>query len=594
MQRVTIKPCGGGVVKDIPANELQPNEWSDALNMRFANGIAIRRDGVREGWGTPSVLPYALEAFVTSTGTRFMVYAGLEKVYANDGTTNSEITRYTDGKAISSITNATTTATLTTGTAHGLSTGNTVSVFGAFPAAYNGTFTITVTGASTFTYTMLSDPGGSATTVGQYSYNVTSNFTGDADDRWSIFVFNGVLILNHPVDGPYYWNGDVNTRMRRLPGWAAGECAYAMRPFKNYLIALGPTLAGTYNPHLIRWSASSEAGAIPTTWTASDTNDAGDTPQAAEASGYLVDGLSLGDDFILYKDDATFALQFIGLPAVFSLRRLPGKEGLHSRGCVVEIPKGAHVFMSNGDIRIHSGGSSESIAEGRIRNWINGLKDGTYSARSFLALHPAKCEVWVCFPSINESSCDVVAAWNYNDNTWGIFSIPSTTCAATGLIAAGVDSESWEDDPDPWYTDTTAWFEYLYSPNEQRLVLGLASTALGLADTGDTDLSENILWRLEKTGTTLEDNDSMKVITKSRPQISAVAGTVFLVYHATTLQASDPTIYPSAVTYTAGTSEWANRFSKQGRFLSVKYEGSSSGPVALRSYDVEFKKTGRF
>jgi hypothetical protein len=35
-------------------------------------------------------------------------------------------------------------------------------------------------------------------------------------------VFNGILILNNPVDGPYYWNGDITTRMRRLPGWAAG------------------------------------------------------------------------------------------------------------------------------------------------------------------------------------------------------------------------------------------------------------------------------------------------------------------------------------------------------------------------------------
>jgi len=73
---------------------------------------------------------------------------------------------------ISTITRVGTTATLTTTTAHGLSTGNTVYITQASPSQYNGTFTITVTGASTFTYTMSSDPGASAT--GGYLFGGTA------------------------------------------------------------------------------------------------------------------------------------------------------------------------------------------------------------------------------------------------------------------------------------------------------------------------------------------------------------------------------------------------------------------------------------
>ena len=72
------------------------------------------------------------------------------------------------GETISSITRVTTTATLTTAAAHGLSTGDVVTVVGALPSQYNGTFTITVTGATTFTYTMASTPGSSASPVGTY------------------------------------------------------------------------------------------------------------------------------------------------------------------------------------------------------------------------------------------------------------------------------------------------------------------------------------------------------------------------------------------------------------------------------------------
>lgn len=73
------------------------------------------------------------------------------------------------GAAISTITFATTTATLTTATAHGLSTGAVVTVSGATPAAYNGTFSITVTTTTAFTYTMLTNPGSNATPVGSYT-----------------------------------------------------------------------------------------------------------------------------------------------------------------------------------------------------------------------------------------------------------------------------------------------------------------------------------------------------------------------------------------------------------------------------------------
>ncbi len=54
--------------------------------------------------------------------------------------------------AVTSITRSGFVATVTTTAAHGASTGQNATIKGATPAAYNGTFPITVTGASTFTY----------------------------------------------------------------------------------------------------------------------------------------------------------------------------------------------------------------------------------------------------------------------------------------------------------------------------------------------------------------------------------------------------------------------------------------------------------
>ena len=63
---------------------------------------------------------------------------------------------------LASLTRVGTTATATK-VAHGWTTGQSVTIAGATPAGYNGTYTITVTSADTFTYVMAADPGSSAT-----------------------------------------------------------------------------------------------------------------------------------------------------------------------------------------------------------------------------------------------------------------------------------------------------------------------------------------------------------------------------------------------------------------------------------------------
>jgi hypothetical protein len=93
------------------------------------------------------------------------------------------------GQTISSITNSTTTATLTTAANHNLTTGAFVTVSGATPSAYNGTFSITVTGDTTFTYTMLTDPAGSATVVGSYKVGVWGQIGGGATGNGGDQVF---------------------------------------------------------------------------------------------------------------------------------------------------------------------------------------------------------------------------------------------------------------------------------------------------------------------------------------------------------------------------------------------------------------------
>ena len=93
--------------------------------------------------------------------------------------------------AISTITFSTTTATVTTVNNHGLKTGWSCTIAGATGAdasKYNGTFVITVTGLTTFTYTMTGTPGSNAVFTGHSTTTLT-----DASKNWTANQWAGYM-----------------------------------------------------------------------------------------------------------------------------------------------------------------------------------------------------------------------------------------------------------------------------------------------------------------------------------------------------------------------------------------------------------------
>ena len=107
---------------------------------------------------------------MTNTAGHFLVACnGVDPTMVYDGTEWFYIATTTTAQTINTITHVGAVATLTTASPHGLVTGNRVTISGATSSEYNGTYVITVTGASTFTYTMASTPATNATVVGSYT-----------------------------------------------------------------------------------------------------------------------------------------------------------------------------------------------------------------------------------------------------------------------------------------------------------------------------------------------------------------------------------------------------------------------------------------
>ena len=117
---------------------------------------------------------------------------GIDAALIYDGTDWIKVATTSTVFGITSITRVATLATLTTSAPHTLATNNQVTIAGAAPAAFNGTFVITVTGTNTFTYVMASTPATNATTVG--SYTVALYITGiNSNDFINVNLFKNRL-----------------------------------------------------------------------------------------------------------------------------------------------------------------------------------------------------------------------------------------------------------------------------------------------------------------------------------------------------------------------------------------------------------------
>jgi hypothetical protein len=144
----------------------------------------------------------------SNTGGKYLVACnGQDATLVYDGTNWFTIATTTTAQTISTLTHVTTTATMTTAAPHGLVTGNRITVTGATPAAYNGNFVITKTGASTLTYTMATDPAANASPVGTYT---TVGITGvDSSTFINVNLFKNRLWFTQK-DTMKVWYLDVN------------------------------------------------------------------------------------------------------------------------------------------------------------------------------------------------------------------------------------------------------------------------------------------------------------------------------------------------------------------------------------------------
>jgi hypothetical protein len=163
-----------------------------------------------------------VQTSITTAGGSFMpAVNGQDPMVVYDGTRWSRSATTSTAQTISSITRGGTgnlIATLTTAVAHGLVTGNTITVAGAVPAEFNGVYRVTVTGLTTLTYTMATAPSGNASTVG--TYTIRYFITGEDSENFetvNLFKERLYFVLKDSLDFCYLPVDSINGAVTKFP-----------------------------------------------------------------------------------------------------------------------------------------------------------------------------------------------------------------------------------------------------------------------------------------------------------------------------------------------------------------------------------------
>lgn len=564
-----------GLNADALSSELADGYVSDCDNVRFP-GVGAQRIGGGSVTTAYTGVPGWLGLLTTPTASHVVgigssTSAGSRVAYVHTiGGATSNITRYTEGVAITNMTASGTTVTVTA-PSHGLSTGNTVSVWGSVPTTYNvESASITVTGANAFTYTAASAPSTSpATTFGLYSAGTSRQTHTSYGDDATGGDYGGVMIVNLPDDGIYYWAGDTSIPMRKMPA-GRSEKADVARPFGRFIVRLAVTTSGTKYPFRVSWSNPAEPGSLPDTFTSASDNQAGniDKPEI----GRLVDCLPMGDDLILYGSRGRMVMRYLeNNNSVFAFTKLPGEEGVYSRNCIVDTPVG-HVFLSsNKHVLLHSGGATKDISDDRVQSIISGAEGINFR----LAVHPTRPEVWVMYaPSEVLGASDIPPnsslVWNWETNTWG------RSSAWGGWSALGVESS----------------FYCIQGNNFTKI--------------DDNKAAHSFTAYIEREGITAGDPHVVKNLQRSRPYVKTNGAwtplsDLILVEHGSSMHANTDATYASQVVYNVGTNSEAVSRATGGKYLAWKLSiGQTSANanagyhnITVRTADLEFTLGGR-
>ena len=294
-------------------------------------------------------------------------------------------------------------------------------------------------------------------------------------EKWNGVVFGGVPILNNGQDNPQMWVGTpgLTLKLQKLTAWPTTMSAKIIRSFNSYLVAFNikdTTFTPAILPHLVQWSNPAGPGTLPTSWAYGDPTVEGGRKDLPDInSGEIIEAMMLGSTMFIYKERSVWKMNYIGGQFIFQFDSFLPDIGILGARCVcMDLTGTRHVVVTQDDIIIHNGNTTQSILTDRQRITLFAAINKDTASTSFLFLNKAKDEIWFCFPEQGQAQPTRAMIWNAKTGIGAISFAPGITFrnAALGDVY-GINLEAWSDGSDAWADETGPWSQIF----RQRIVL---------------------------------------------------------------------------------------------------------------------------
>ena len=591
-----------GIIQDTPPYNIPQGAWSDGNNVRFLDNGVKKVAGYYEVMATCPFAPYYIHPYLTVDGIYYWIAYGETDIAVWDGTTWTDVTRQevltlngavtAGASSITVDTGAVLTSLAASGTLHiGVDddTANTYEKIN-YTARDTGTGVITLSGtlANNHSDNAIVTPADSTTTSDDdYGANTSSR-------RWTATNLNGLVVATNGFDTPQMWplSGGIpstGSPFIELRNWPSGESCKSLRSFRTFLIGLNWTRANN-EPRLVKWSTEAAFGNPPSTWDETDaTLDAGEY-ELSDTPGDIVDGLPLGDSFIIYKEDAIYVMNYVGTPYIFSFKLLSPTIGALSKNAIAEF-EGGHFFIGNSDCYVCNGQTVTAILPNRMRRAMFDTLNGDNYQKCFVAADYVRNEMLACFPSGSSSVVDKALIWNWKDNTLSFRDLPDTSFINSGIIDITAGA-TWDASTEYWDTGSGAWGERNYDNVVKNLVFAdVTNTKMYRDNFGNKNNTANMTAYVERTGIDLNDPQSVKFVSAVYPQIEVSGDNTVNVYIGRQMSTEEGVTWEGPVAFNPNNqSKVSCRVS--GKYFGIKVESTTDVDWKLHGVSFEVQQRG--
>ena len=446
--------------------------------------------------------------------------------------------------------------------------------------------------------------------------NRSGSITGSTDPRpFTATQLADVTYLNREDRRPVY-RGPTGTNFADLPNWDSTWKCGALRSYGDQLIALNMTEGSTSFPNRVRFSNFVTANNYPDSWSETDTTKSAGTNDLVQMKTPIIDGATLGSNFIIYSSDQVWQMEFVGGTFIHNFRKLFTDSGIINQNCVVEVESKHYVF-GPADIYVHDGTSKQSICDERVKNFIYTGLNIQNADRCFVSHNEDLNEIYFCYQSGDEhvafpnaTRCNRAAVYNYRNNTWSFMDLPNVSAGTTANVNsvstyANAGSLTYALVGGSYYDQEDNYDRHNLMVGEDNSTDGLSSDKLygvDLADEGklsfqlDTEATKAPL--LERIGLDLDEAGSAvtnyMVVTRLYPQAdtkNTSDTTLTFNFGASDIPRATPT-YASSVTFDMATDHKIDSRAA-GRYLSYKLTYTDNKDFEMSGFDLDITTTGR-